>query len=106
MRKKINWQGYTSEERNRTIEELKNVITNNDGGIINFNMFSDLALSLSIEIPENKVDGLHQALTNFLKLSGQDYTDLNSPSECLIFLNVSFGAGRGELKIKIPEVPG
>ena len=36
---------------------------------MNFNMFSDLAITLSIEIEENKIVKLHQSLTTIININ-------------------------------------
>ena len=108
MYKKLNWVLLSNEDRTKVIEAVKNAISSSDGCIINFNMFSDLALALSIEIEENRISVLHKALSNIVKISDFDYkeTNLNSKDEWLILMNISFGGGTGELKIKVPVVPG
>jgi hypothetical protein len=108
MLKKLNWEAYSSDDRNKTIEETKAIISRNDGYIMNFNLFSDLALTLSIEIEEHRIAKLHEGLSQVLKVSDFDAGTINQESkkEWLIFLNISFTSGTGELKIKIPEVPG
>lgn len=108
MQKKLSWQAFSKNDRNKVIEDVKTTISDGDGCIINFNMFSDLALSLSIEIEENKIHILHKALSLFVNISELETHDLNleSTKEWMIFLNISFSRGKGELKQEIPEVPG
>ena len=74
---------------------------------MNFNMFSDLAITFSIEIPENKIIELHNALKSILKISDIEskHAIPQSKKEWLIFMNISFSKGTGELKIEKPEVP-
>ena len=93
MYKKLNWEILSNEDRTKVIEAVKNAISSSDGCIINFNMFSDLALALSIEIEENKILALHKALSNIAKISDFNHKDinLNSKIEWLIFMNISFG---------------
>ena len=94
--------------RNKVIEEVKEAISLGDGCIMNFNMFSDLALSLSVEIEENKIARLHEELSSVLKISDFNLEDINpkSSKEMVIFMNISFGSGKGKLKSEIPSVPG
>ena len=108
MQKKLSWKAFSNNERNAVIEAIKHAISICDGCIINFNMFSDLALNLSIEIEENKIQELHCALSLVVNVSELDLHDINleSKKEWLIFINTSFSRGKGELKQKIPEVPG
>ncbi|MDH3652385.1 MAG: hypothetical protein OEQ53_22030 [Saprospiraceae bacterium] len=87
---------------------MKEVISASDGYITSFNMFSDLALNPSIEIEENGIQVLHKALSRILTVSDFDEKDINveSRKEWLIFMNISFGAGKGDLRRNIPAVPG
>ena len=87
---------------------MKEVISGSDGYILNFHMFSDLALSLSIEIPGNSIYQLHKALSTILNVSEFDPKDIRpaSKKEWLIFVNISFGGGTGDLKKEVPAVPG
>ena len=108
MLKKLNWQAYCGDDRNKAIELIKAAISNSDGCIMNFNIFSDLGLSLSIEIEENRINDLFTSLNNFLKLSDFNAGKINPKSrkEWLIFINISFSQGTGKLQIEVPSVPG
>lgn len=106
--KKLNWQAVSNSDRNQVIEEVKNVISYSAGCIMNFNMYSDLAMSLSIEIEEDGIADLHQALSNVVSLSELDLAVINpnSRKEWMILMNLSFASGTGEVTYDIPEVPG
>ena len=108
MLKKLNWQAYSGDDRNKSIDEIKRIISASDGCIVNFQMYSDLALSLSIEIEESHIPDLHKALCSILKISDLDPESIRpeSKKEWLVFLTVSFRHGTGELKKDIPSVPG
>ena len=108
MKNKLIWTAYSSKHRIEIIENIKDIISKNDGYIMNFNMFSDLAINLSIEIPEDRIIELHTALNSILKISNISSEDVSNKSkkEWVIFMNISFSKGTGELKIKMPEVPG
>ncbi len=108
MQQKLNWSLFSNADRNDLIESVKHIISKNDGCIMNFNMYSDLAISLSIEIEANKIEALHNELSLIAGIStlATDNLNLNSNKEWLIFLNISFNKGRGDLKNEIPEVPG
>ena len=108
MKNKLNWEGFSTNDRLIGIESIKDAISRNDGYILNFNMFSDLALSLSIELEENRITDLHKALKKVITVSEIDKGKLRpaSQSAWLIFLNVSFGKGGGKLKTTAPAVQG
>ncbi len=105
---KLNWKGYTAANRNESIEAIKGIVNDHHGSIMNFNMFSDLGINLSIEIAEQDIVGFHESLSKSITVSSleSDGINQNSTKDWLIFLNISFGQGTGELKIEIPEVPG
>ena len=107
MRKKLNWEACSLENRIKSIERLKQII-NTYGYIANFNMFSDLALGLSIEIEENKIIDLHNDLQKIVTLSDFDSKkiDVHSNKEWIIFMNISFSEGTGNLKHEKPMVDG
>ena len=105
---KLNWQIFSTQERNKAIDELKGIISKNDGYILNFNLFSDLALSLTIEIEENKILNLYAEINKSMKVleAKPDHLDPNSEKEWWVLMNVSFSKGKGNLKVEIPNVPG
>lgn len=113
MFKKLNWEGYSDEERNSSIDKVKKAITSSGGYIVNFNLSSDLAINLSIEIEERKIIALHQYLSQHVKitdieasLASHSSLSTSSTKEWLIFLNLSFSKGKGDFKVNIPKVPG
>ncbi|MCR9289157.1 MAG: hypothetical protein NXI23_17415 [Bacteroidetes bacterium] len=108
IKKKLSWQAFSMKDRNEIIEKIKAVISNNDGYIIHFQMFSNLALSLSIEIEENKITNLHKRLSHIINLTEPEPNNLNQYSKLdwWILMNVSFGKGKGDLKMEIPNVLG
>jgi len=108
MQPKLSWELFSNSDRNQIIDLIKQSISNNEGCIINFNMFSDLALSLSIEIEEKHIPALYSELSLFVNLSEIGFHQFSSESskEWLLFMNISFGKGKGYLKNEVPEVPG
>lgn len=107
MQQKLNWHAYSNDDRNKIIEEVKEAISTSGGCILNFNMFSDLALSLSIEVEENRIQDLYKLLSYILKVSDFNPVNINQESrkEWLVLMNISFAKGKGELKKDVPEVP-
>jgi len=108
MQQKLNWSAYTHQERLAIIEKVKNTISNNGGSILHFNMFSDLALSLTIEVEENHIVQLHERLSKLLTVSelADKKFRVDTAREWIVFMNISFGNGKGEMKIEVPAVPG
>ncbi len=108
MQKKLFWEAVSNEERNHVINQIKDIISTNNAYIINFTMFSDLALGLSIGVEENNIYELHRSLCEILTVSDLIFENRhkNGEEEWLISMNVSFGKGEGALKVVVPEVPG
>jgi len=108
MLKKQFWEGFTNIERLDAINKIQNIISNNSGCIINFNRFSDLALSLMLEVEPDKVIALYEALNNYMTVTGlpEGYENEKTLRDITIFFNITFGKGKGDLSIEVPQVPG
>lgn len=108
MKGKLNWKIFSVQERNKAIEAFKAIISSNDGFIVNSNFFSDLALTLTIEIEERRIKELHSAISQVANVSELEDIPFNPESvdEWWIFLNINFIGGTGELKTIVPEIPG
>ncbi|MCU0448651.1 MAG: hypothetical protein MUC97_02245 [Bernardetiaceae bacterium] len=101
----IFWTGYSPRQRHLAINEMQQTIARH-GDLVDFQSFSDLSITVKIEIEERKVDLLYRELAQQMGMA--DFPGLSSQAtrERVIFLNVSFAAGQGNLKTEIPEVPG
>ena len=101
----IFWTGFSDDERHSAINKIQNTISKY-GDIVDFRLFSDISLSMVIEIKEFSIDKLHDELKKIIGV--QEFKKLNSIStkERTIYLNISFSKGTGNLKIEVPAVPG
>jgi len=101
----IFWTGYCNNERIIAISKIEKII-NSYGYITDFKQFSDISLSIKIELEELNIDKLFNALKDYMSIN--DFEKINSSSnrERLIFLNVTFVKGTGDLRIEIPAIPG
>ena len=81
MQPKLNWQAFSGDDRNKIIAEIKECILGNDAYIVNFNLFSDYALSLSIEVSENRILPLYQSLAKIATISEFDAESLSKHSK-------------------------
>jgi hypothetical protein len=108
MQKVLQWEAFSKADRTAIIDTVKSTISQNHGYIVNFNMFSDLALTLSVEIEEQHIPKLHLALSSVVDLSSLNANSINSSSgkEWLVAINISFSQGKGNMKQSIPKVPG
>lgn len=101
----IFWTGYYALDRHIAIGEIEKLV-GNYGYIVDFKQFSDLSMTIIIELEESRVDELYLALKNGMSLNDFDFLKSTSNRECTIFLNISFTSGTGDLKIDVPAVPG
>jgi hypothetical protein len=97
--------GYSNEERHSAIISIKAIIAN-FGDIVDFKLFSDISLTVVIEVQESKIDKLYEALNQYLTMSHFDFLHSISNKERTIYLNISFTQGTGNLNIEQPSVPG
>jgi hypothetical protein len=103
--KNINWKGYTKKNRNLAIHELKNII-GRFGYILEYNLFSDMALSLIIEIEERKINSLYNELNEYISMEKNDLVPATSDGERVLTLHVTFSESSGDLEHLVPDVPG
>lgn len=108
MKNKLNWNILSNKERNRAINEIKEIILSNGAYILSSNFFSDLAISLCLGIEEKNIGKLHAALKREMDVSELDagIPGHHPGKEWLVFLNIRFSKGSGDLKVEVPDVPG
>lgn len=102
---RIFWTGYSKKERIAVISEIEKIV-NTYGFITDFKQFSDISLSLTIEIEDIKIMELYSALSKNISLDEYKISPLEPNNECVIFLNLTFIKGKGNMKHEIPNVPG
>jgi len=81
--------GYCNDDRHKAINEIQNVVSKY-GDIIDFKFFSDISLSMVIEIKEFKIDELYDDLRNKLGMNKFEYMKSISQKERTIYLNITF----------------
>lgn len=99
------WTGYSTNERHAVIQEVQQVISRY-GDLVDVHFFSDVSLSLRIEIIECNIEPLYHALTQLIRMETSSQLTSTSKQEIIVLLNISFGRGTGNLKQEIPAVPG
>lgn len=102
---KIFWTGYTSMERHSAIHEIRSLVSKY-GDVVDVHFFSDISLSLTIEIEEYNIGKLYHELIQIMELQNPSYLNSISKKERTIYLNITFTTGTGSLKIEVPSVPG
>lgn len=101
----IFWKGFSDNERHAAMNDIQSVVSKY-GYIMDFHFFSDISLSMTIEIEEFKIDTLYNELTQILKLQETDDVNSISKKERTVYLNITFSKGTGNLKMEVPSVPG
>lgn len=101
----IFWTAFSNDERHSAINKIQNMVSKY-GDIVDVHFFSDISLSLTVEIEEFKIDKLYDELTKITVIQKPDYLNSISKIERTIYLNITFTKGTGNLKIEIPSVPG
>jgi hypothetical protein len=101
----IFWTGYCNKERVVAITDIEKIV-NSYGYIMDFKQFSDISMSIKIELKELNIDQLYNVLRKYMTL--HDFGKLESSSDVdrVVFLDVTFVKGTGDLRIEIPAIPG
>lgn len=99
------WTAYCSAPRHKAINEIQKVISWY-GDVTDFKFFSDISITLIIEIKEANIDNFFKNLSTLITMDRIEPLNPNAQKERTIFLNISFANGTGDLKIEVPAVPG
>ena len=100
----IFWKGYSNDERNSSMIAIQGVIAKY-GDIVDVKLFSDISLTMTIEIDEFKIDRLYDELSAIMGMDKFERLDSISKKERTIYLNISFTRATGNLIIEVPSVP-
>jgi hypothetical protein len=103
--KNLFWTGYCNADRMIAIGEIEKIVSGS-GYIVDFRQFSDISITIVIELEECKVDLLYLALSRYMSLNDFEPINTDSAVACTVFLNTSFARGTGDLRIETPAVPG
>lgn len=101
----LHWKGFCNRDRNEAIYEIERIVSQY-GFITDHHMFSDMELSLKIEIAEHNVQKLYTGLKSYLTMDDVGNLASESPKERSILLNITFVKSSGNLRIEVPAVPG
>jgi len=102
--KKIYWTGISKDERIKAISEITEIV-DRYAIILNFKKFSDIMLSLMLEVDENMLNDLSNDLKKIMIVEGADTNYSDSKLECTVFFSISFTKGTGDLLIEVPNIP-
>lgn len=101
----IFWMGYSNAGRHHSIMRVREIVASY-GDIVDFKLFSDISVVMTLEIQERNVDDLFSKLTEEIKLDEYDRLNSTSNNERVIYLNLTFTQATGDLKVEVPSVPG
>ncbi len=101
----IFWQGYSNEDRCHAIPKIQSIISK-FGDIVDITIFSDISLSMKIDIEEFKIQVLYDELKTLMGMNAFECLTSNSKKERVVFLNTTFNKGTGNLTIITPAFPG
>lgn len=101
----IFWTGYSNDQRHASINTIKTVATKY-GDIVDFKLFSDISLTMTIEVKEINIDQLYNELANTIGMDKFEYLHSTSKKERTVYLNITFTKSTGNLIIETPAVPG
>ncbi len=101
----IFWTGFSDDERHCAIDKIQSVVSKY-GDVADVHRFSDISLSMTIEIEEFKIDELYDELTKIIGVQKPKYLNSISKKERTIYLNITFSKGTGNHRIEVPSVPG
>jgi len=101
----IFWTGYSNDERHGGIAKIKNIVSRY-GDIVGFRLFSDIAITITIEIEEYNIDNLYKELSGSIGIDKFEYLHSVYKKERTVYLNITFTKSTGNLAIEVPSVPG
>jgi hypothetical protein len=103
--KRSYWTGMSTHERTQAMTEIT-AIVDRHAIILNFQRFSDVSLSLMLEVEECRVRALYEELRSVALVDGLEEEMSDSTRECLVFVNITFADGTGNMQIEVPDIPG
>lgn len=101
----IFWTAYTDNDRHAAISQIQAIVAQ-FGDLFDIRLFSDISLTMTIEIVECKIDKLYEALANTIRIDKSDLVNSITTKERIIYLNITFSHATGDLKQEVPSVPG
>lgn len=94
------WTGYSSKDKWQMIHEIEGKISPY-GFIVDFKEFSDISISLIIELEQQKIAPLYQDLKGLLRLEEFDIPTTGSSKECVVLMHISFTYGSGRVRKEV-----
>ncbi|GAB5556902.1 MAG: hypothetical protein SchgKO_11150 [Schleiferiaceae bacterium] len=101
--KNIFWTAYCRESRFVAVHKVEDIV-GEFGFITDFKQFSDVSISIKIEIEENRIQEMYHALNGYIEMNppGEEYSD--SPRERNLYINITFTQSEGNVRRDVPQV--
>lgn len=99
------WKGIARKGRLEAISEVRSVVDKH-GSMIDAKAFSDLSLTLFIEVEEQKLRNLFHDLEQCVVLDASEPSVSSAARVTCVYLNLDFPGGKGDLVHVTPDVPG
>jgi hypothetical protein len=99
--------GTTRVDRHEMISQLRDCLTQHNGWIVDFQMFSNLSICINFEISSASVEAFRQSL-NLLdaKFTADQAPATITASEIRGTLQMTFTHDQPDLRIEVPAIPG
>ena len=101
--KRLYWAAVTHQERHAAIQMLE-MMVGKYGYITDFKRFSDLSISLIIEVPTSHSMALWSDLVAYFQMGDSEVPEVQPEQECTVLFNLSFANGTGNLSFEVPAV--
>ena len=99
------WQAVSNKSKIATLNSIDPII-GNFGFITDFKQFSDISISLQIEIIDTKLQALYCQLKDCINIEKPKESTIENDKEIILFLHISFKESTGDFRIETPAVPG
>ncbi len=103
--KRLYWNAVCRDDRIKAISHIS-VIASRYGTILDFKKFSDLEMSLLVEVEPSRMAAMHAELSKVMALGGDPPGHPDAASDILVFVHIAFTRGKGDLALEVPDVPG
>jgi hypothetical protein len=102
--KKLYWKGYNYADRPVAVHTVESTVKP-WGAVVDYKMFSDMVVTLTIEIEACKVDALYAELKPVLDLEDSPPIQMDSDIKIQIFLNMTFVPEPGDTETEVLVLP-
>jgi hypothetical protein len=99
------WIAYSALPRNEALQKIQEAVQS-PAFITDFHFFSDLSASLQIEVPGSHSAALFERLKTVATIESREALPVDNEQPVLVFLQLNFSGGSGQLRHPVPEVPG